>query len=132
LDFYYGSNSSGYYSSDRPFIGIVGLNLTPDLSKQIGLNQTKGFLITGITKGSPAEKYGLKTGTIKTTIDGRDVNVGGDIIQKIDNKEVTKIEDIMAYVSQKHVGDKVNLTIVRDQNSIKELDLILGQCPANY
>jgi len=76
------------------------------------------------------EKSGLKAGTIPTTIDGRDASVGGDIIQKIDNREVTKIEDIMAYVkSQKHVGDKVNLTIFRD-NSIKELDLILGQMPS--
>jgi hypothetical protein len=118
------------YSSDRPWIGILGLSLSPDLSKQIDLNQTKGFLITSITKGSPAQKYGLKAGSITSTIDGRDVNVGGDIILKIDNREVTKIDDILAYLeSQKQVGDKVHLTILRD-NSIKELDLILGERPS--
>jgi len=117
-------------SYHHPYIGIVGLSLTPDLSKQIGLNQTKGFLITSITKGSPADKSGLRAGSTTTTYNGRDVDVGGDIILKIDNREVTKIDDILAYLeSQKHVGDKVHFTILRD-NAIKELDLILGDRPS--
>src|SRR5437867_9707037 len=117
-------------SYHHPYIGIIGLSLTPDLSKQIGLNQTKGFLITSITKGSPADKSGLRAGSTTTTYNGRDVDVGGDIILKIDNREVTKIDDILAYLeSQKHVGDKVHFTILRD-NAIKELDLILGDRPS--
>lgn len=117
-------------SYHHPYIGIIGLSLTPDLSKQIGLNQTKGFLITSITKGSPADKSGLRAGSTTTTINGRDVEVGGDIILKIDNREVSKIDDILAYLeSQKHVGDKVHFTILRD-NAIKELDLILGDRPS--
>lgn len=117
-------------SYHHPYIGIIGLSLTPDLSKQIGLNQTKGFLITSITKGSPADKSGLRAGSTTTTYNGRDVEVGGDIILKIDNREVSKIDDILAYLeSQKHVGDKVHFTILRD-NTIKELDLILGDRPS--
>lgn len=117
-------------SYHHPYIGIVGLSLTPDLSKQIGLNQTKGFLITSITKGSPADKSGLRAGSTTTTYNGRDVEVGGDIILKIDNREVSKIDDILAYLeSQKHVGDKVHFTILRD-NTIKELDLTLGDRPS--
>lgn len=117
-------------SYHHPYIGIVGLSLIPDLSKQIGLNQTKGFLITSITKGSPADKSGLRAGSTTTTINGRDVEVGGDIILKIDNRDVSKIDDILAYLeSQKHVGDKVHFTILRD-NEIKELDLILGDRPS--
>lgn len=117
-------------SYHHPYIGIIGLSLTPDLSKQIGLNQTKGFLITSITKGSPADKSGLRAGSTTTTYNGRDVEVGGDIILKIDNREVSKIDDILAYLeSQKHVGDKVHFTILRD-NAIKELDLTLGDRPS--
>lgn len=117
-------------SYHHPYIGIIGLSLTSDLSKQIGLNQTKGFLITSITKGSPADKSGLRAGSTTTTYNGRDVEVGGDIILKIDNREVSKIDDILAYLeSQKHVGDKVHFTILRD-NTIKELDLTLGDRPS--
>jgi len=114
----------------HPYIGIIGLSLTPDLAKQIGLTQTKGFLVTSITKGSPAEKADLRAGTTTKTLNGRDFDVGGDIILKIDNRDVTKIDDILAYLeSQKHVGDKVHLTILRD-NTIRELDLVLGERPS--
>jgi hypothetical protein len=120
------SNLTGNSSSDRPYIGIIGLSLTPYVSKQIGLNQTKGFLLTSITKGSPAEKYGLKGGYIPFTYNGRVFDAGGDVILKIDNQSVSNIDDIMSYVkSQKHIGDKVNFTILRD-NATRELDLILG------
>lgn len=114
----------------HPYIGIIGVSLTPDLAKQIGLTQTKGFLVTSITKGSPAEKADLRAGTTTKTLNGRDFDVGGDIILKIDNRDVTKIDDILAYLeSQKHVGDKIHLTILRD-NTIRELDLVLGERPS--
>jgi len=114
----------------HPYIGIIGLSITPDLAKQIGLTQTKGFLVTSITKGSPAEKADLRAGTTTKTLNGRDFDLGGDIILKIDNRDVTKIDDILAYLeSQKHVGDKIHLTILRD-NTIRELDLVLGEKPS--
>lgn len=114
----------------HPYIGIIGLSLTPDLAKQIGLTQTKGFLITSITKGSPAEKSDLRAGTTTKTLNGRDLDVGGDIILKIDNRDVTKIDDILSYLeSQKHVGDKIHLTALRD-NTIRELDMVLGERPS--
>jgi hypothetical protein len=122
--------SSAIPNSERPYIGVVGLALTQDLSKKIGLNQTKGFLITSIMKGSPADKSGLQAGTNTTTINGRDVNVGGDIILKVDNREVSTWHDILAYPeSQKRAGDKVLVTILRD-NATKELDIILGETPS--
>jgi hypothetical protein len=121
-------SATGSNSSDRPYMGFIGLNLTPDLSKHIGLNQTKGFLLTAITKGSPADKYGLRGGSNTTTYKGTDIDIGGDVILKIDNQSVSNIEDYLSYISQKHVGDKVHLTILRD-NAIKELDVILGKKP---
>jgi PDZ domain len=119
----------GNYSSDRPYIGLSGLDLTPDISKHIGSNQTKGILIASITKDSPADKSGLRGGSTTITYNGTNMNVGGDIILKIDNQSVSKMQDIIAYLSQKHVGDKVHLTILRD-NSTRELDLMLGQTPS--
>jgi hypothetical protein len=121
----------GNYSQDSPYIGIVGVALTPDLSKQIGLNQTKGFLITSITEGSPAENSDLKAGTIVKNYNDREINIGGDIIIKIDNTKVSYMHDITAYIqSQKEVGDKVTFTILRD-NKIQQIDLILGEIPSN-
>jgi len=119
----------GNYSHDRPFVGIVGIDLTPDLSKQIGLNLTKGLLITSITGGSPAEKAGLHAGTFTEMYKGTEMNVGGDIISKIDNEEVSHMDNVTAHIKQKKVGDKVTFTIVRD-SKIQQVDLILGETPS--
>lgn len=119
----------GNNSSHLPYMGIVGLSLTPDMSKQLALNQTKGFLLTSITKGSPAENADLRAGKTIKNYNGTEINTGGDIILKIDNKTVSKIDDIMTYVSQKQIGDKVNLAVFRD-NGIREIGVILGQIPS--
>jgi S1-C subfamily serine protease len=71
----------------------------------------------------------LRAGATTKTYNGRDFNVGGDIILKIDNKDVSKMQDIMTYVSQKQVGEKISLTIFRD-NGIRQVDLILGEMPS--
>ena len=55
----------------HPYIGIVGLSLAPDLSKQIGLTQTKGFLVTSITEGSPAEKLIYRQGLLQKRLMGK-------------------------------------------------------------
>ena len=126
---YPSDNSYSLFSnSSIPYLGINGIDLTPDLSKQIGLNETKGVLIASITEGSPAEKTDLQGGTIIKIYNGREILTGGDIILKIDNQSVSKTEDMPTYVAQKHAGDKVNLTISRD-NAIKNVEVILGKKP---
>jgi hypothetical protein len=60
----------GNNSLNRPYVGIIGLSLTPDMSKKLGLNQTNGFLVTSITKRSPAEKSDLHAGTFTKTYNG--------------------------------------------------------------
>ena len=69
-------SAAGTYTTTRPYLGIVGVALTPDMSKQLGLNQTKGFLLTSITEGSPAEKADLRAGTTTKTFNGREIKRG--------------------------------------------------------
>jgi hypothetical protein len=90
----------GNNSLNRPYVGIIALSLTPDMSKKLGLNQTKGFLVTSITKGSPAEKSDLHAGTITKTYNG--------IIDFI--CEFTSKKDIRLY-AQKH---NINIDLIND------------------
>jgi C-terminal processing protease CtpA/Prc len=56
---------------------------------------------------------------------------GGDIILKIDNRTVSDVYDILRIIEsqKKQVGDKVHLTILRD-NASRELDLTLQAAPS--
>jgi S1-C subfamily serine protease len=49
------------------------------------------------------------------TIDGQDVNVGGDVITAIDGTPVKTMDDVIVYLSDHaDVGQKVTLTILRN------------------
>src|SRR5918999_1547229 len=86
--------SSGNYL--HPYLGVVGMDITPQLAKIFGLKDSKGFLITDITPGSPAAQTGkLQKGTITYNQRGEIINSNGDIIIAIDDKEVRKIDDIL-------------------------------------
>ena len=116
--------SSGKYL--HPYLGVVGIDITPQLAKIFGLNESKGFLITDITPGSPAAKSGkLQKGTITYNQRGEIIDADGDIIVAIDDKEVRKIDDILTYLErEKKVGDTVTLKILRNDKS-EDVEILL-------
>jgi serine protease Do len=104
-------------SFQHPWLGLIGVDITPDIAKALGLSldEAKGFLVIGVNEGSPADKAGIRGGDRVTNVNGREIRLGGDMVLKIDNQDVRKIEDILTYLEgQKHVGDNVQLTILRD------------------
>lgn len=117
--------SSGKYL--HPYLGVVGMDITPQLAKIFGLKESKGFLITDITPGSPAAKSGkLQKGTITYNQLGEIIDADGDIIVAIDDKEVRKIDDILTYLErEKEVGDTVTLKILRN-DKLENVEIVLA------
>ena len=117
--------SSGKYL--HPYLGVVGMDITPQLAKIFGLKESKGFLITDITPGSPVAKSGkLQKGTITYNQRGEIIDSDGDIIVAIDDKEVRKIDDILTYLErEKQVGDTVTLKVLRN-DKLENVEIVLG------
>ena len=117
--------SSGKYL--HPYLGVVGMDITPQLAKIFGLKESKGFLITDITPGSPVAKSGkLQKGTITYNQRGEIIDSDGDIIVAIDDKEVRKIDDILTYLErEKEVGDTVTLKILRN-DKLENVEIVLA------
>src|SRR5918911_5219296 len=99
---------------DHPWLGIAGVNLTPNLAQQLGLpRDSKGVVVASVTPGSAADIAGIigrvENGNIPA----------GDIITAIDGHQVKRMEDIISYVEeQKSVGDKVVITVNRGGQSL--------------
>ena len=111
----------------RPWLGISGTALTQATASQLGLSVNKGVYIVSVVANGPAEKAGLKAGS--SNADGTLV-AGGDVITAVDGKAVASVEDFSAYISTKSVGDKVNLTVLRNGQSIT-VQVTLDAWPAN-
>lgn len=115
----------------RPWLGIQGLSITPDIVNNLGLssNQT-GVLVESVQPNSPADQAGLQGGTKSVTIGGQDVMTGGDVITAIDGQTVGSMNDLLSALQQSTVGQKVTLTIDRNGKSM-DLTLTLAARPAS-
>ncbi len=57
----------------RGWLGVSIQPLTPELSKELGVKSDKGALIADVVEDGPAARAGLQRGDVVTKIDGKDI-----------------------------------------------------------
>jgi serine protease Do len=67
----------------RAYMGIMLQDLTPQIAKAFGTSDTHGALVGDVTTGSPAERAGLQKGDIIRMVDGRPVDSGNQLRNRI-------------------------------------------------
>jgi S1-C subfamily serine protease len=113
---------------DHAFIGISGGTITPDLARAINLPVKEGVIVQSVVKGGPADKAGIEGGHTSATIDGAEVNLGGDIITELDGKKVAGMDEVVELINAAKPGEEIELTILRD-GSTKKATVTLGKRP---
>ncbi len=104
-------------------LGILGMTVDQTIAKEMNLpDQQQGVLVEQVESGSLADTAGLRAGTKSVTINGQEVNVGGDIITSINGQSVASIEELKAALSQLTSDQKLTLTLLRDG---KEIDITI-------
>jgi serine protease Do len=98
----------------RAYLGVYIQNISPGLERTFGVGAGEGVLVSDIITGSPAETAGIES---------------GDIITKVDGKPVRSTEELINEISFKSVGARVDLEIVRRQETL-HLDVILTEKPS--
>lgn len=87
----------------QPWLGIhygeMGSRLKEQYKKYYDLEELNGVMIGKVVEDSPAFEAGLKT---------------NDIIIKIDDKEIAKLEDVKNIINQKEIGDTIRIEVIRD------------------
>lgn len=107
-------------SFEHPWLGVSGINVTPNIANSIGLQEARGFLVVNVVEGGPAEISGIQGGDRLTR---------GDIILAVDNMAVRKIDDLLSYLeASTEVGKTITLTILR-HGEIRQLNTTLGARP---
>ncbi len=94
------------------YIGLTSLTIDGSLSA-LNLPVKSGALVQSVQKGTPAEKAGIRGGTVTGNTEGGQVAVGGDIIVAIDGKAVTSSEDLANDISAKKPGDTITVGLLR-------------------
>jgi S1-C subfamily serine protease len=122
--------SEGFYA--HPYLGISGVSLYPDLAEAMKLEpQQKGALVGDVVADGPADKAGISGSSQQVTIDGFDIQVGGDVITAIDEQIINNMDDLIAFLSANtEVGQSVTLTVLRDGEE-QQIEVNLEARPDN-
>ncbi len=119
-------------SYQHPWIGITGIDVTPDIAEKMNLTEARGFLVIDVNSNGPADKAGIRGGYKIEIINNTQYRLGGDLIIGIDNQSVNSVSDITDYLKNKKEGDIVKLVILRDNKMINiQVTLEIIQRPLN-
>jgi putative serine protease PepD len=113
---------------DRGYLGVSTIPVDRSL-RDLNLPVDHGALVQSVPPGGPADKAGLEAGTVTAQLDGQPIQLGGDIITKIDGTEIRSKNDLTDAIQSKKQGDKVRLTFVRGEQT-KTVEATLAQQPA--
>jgi serine protease Do len=95
----------------RGLLGVGLQELTPELAQQFKLGDTQGVVITGVQKGSPAEKAGLEA---------------GDVVVEWAGKKVADPSELRLQVAGTAIGSTVTIKVIRDAKPL-ELKVTVGE-----
>ncbi len=113
---------------DTGYLGISSLSITPDLAP-LNLPVKSGVLIETVNPGSPAAKAGIKGGTVPAKLDGQELKIGGDVIEKIDGRPMKTSLALSQYVSSKKVGDQIEIELLSGGKQPRTVTVTLGRRP---
>lgn len=108
-------------AAQHAWLGISGQAVSEDLADEHDLPSKQGVLVADVMADSPAARAGLRGG-------GRRDPGSGDLILSLDQRDVKAVEDIVAYLDQRDVGDRVTVTYIR--GGIRQTaEVVLGAWP---
>src|SRR5204862_4133761 len=114
-----------------PTLGVrsmVVLADFPGLADALQLNSQGGLMVADVYPNSPAAKSGIRESTQQLRVGYRRLPVGGDVILEIQGKPVNTIQEIASEVARYKPGDKVDLTVLRNNRKVT-VPVILEEQP---
>jgi serine protease Do len=117
---------------DRVWLGIEGIYLNREgIAKLMNRDLKGGLLIERVAKGSPADRAGLRGGSIPSRMLGRDFLLGGDLIVEFGTQEACN-SDCLAEAN-KHLGgaDRIPVKFLRG-GRIREATIDLSGNRKNF
>ncbi|MDD2695474.1 MAG: trypsin-like peptidase domain-containing protein, partial [Anaerolineales bacterium] len=97
------------------WLGVSGGDLAPVMAQAMQVPFEKGAYLSAVIANGPADKAGLRGSSGVESVEGRQVEVGGDVITAIDGNEMRSFDDMLIYIALYAApGQEVELSVWRD------------------
>ncbi|UCD45710.1 MAG: trypsin-like peptidase domain-containing protein [Candidatus Bathyarchaeota archaeon] len=115
----------------HPWLGIGGWNLFPAQREAMGLDGAiKGVYVSTVTENGPSDDAGLQGSTGERTVDGQEIEVGGDVIIGVDSRTINDFNELMIYLERNtKPGDTITLKVLR-VDDLLDVSIVLGARPS--
>ena len=102
----------------RPFLGIAGLDLTPQLSQRLDLRVEGGILVQLVHQGSAADEAKIRAGDRELETPIGTIVLGGDVLVAIEGESVSSMAEANRLVQNLEIGETITLEITRQGKRI--------------
>ncbi|MBP7866904.1 MAG: trypsin-like peptidase domain-containing protein [Acidobacteria bacterium] len=103
----------------RPWIGIHGIDVTPDLARYLNLPEENGVLVEYVDPGSSAARAGVRGGNTRALLGRMRLIVNGDFIVQVDGRPVTSNADLAGYLLNLSPGETVKMNLYRNGRKVE-------------
>ncbi|HEV2773705.1 MAG TPA: trypsin-like peptidase domain-containing protein [Thermoleophilaceae bacterium] len=110
---------------ERPYIGVTTAPVA-DLARDLNLPADRGALVQDVQPRSPAARAGLRAGRTRTE---EGITLGGDLILRVDGRDVASPEDVAEAIEDNKPGDSIEIEFLRGRGR-ESVDLELAPRPA--
>jgi putative serine protease PepD len=117
---------TGTGKAEHAWLGIVGTEVTPEVAAKLGTPGQTGVAVQQTDPRGPAAEAGLHGASSQSA----EVPKGADLIVAVNGVRVRDMADVSEAVASRKVGDRVTLTVIRDNHRI-EVPITLANRPAN-
>ena len=117
-----------YRKVQRGSIDAKLIQLNRRIAQYAGLDIASGMLVSQVERNGNAEKAGLLGGTEAAYYGSRNsiIYLGGDVIIKIDDINITSLADYYSALESKKPGDTVNVVVRRNKKNVT-LKIVLSE-----
>jgi S1-C subfamily serine protease len=114
-----------------PWAGVTLMTLNASIAEALELPVERGALVLEVMAGSPADKAGMREGKRRVQIGNQIVQIGGDVIVRMDGEEVTDADMVIRKIRKLRGGTRVKFEVVRGKGERREITVVLGEKPSS-
>jgi S1-C subfamily serine protease len=114
------------FDNALPYLGTALRYISPEMAALFQWPVQNALLIEWVKPGSASANAGLQGGTVDAVIGGAPFRLGGDLIIKCGDFDMSKLDEIGAFMASRKAGSVLHYTVLRGGKQL-QIDVLVEE-----